>query len=182
LIPERVVGETTYEQSRRALCGCAAALAEIGLPEERALDLLAHKWPDRATAEQALLSSTTRESKSFWAIAQAHGWDASRPDLRGPALQPPDGIAAEQLPWGEGPEAQPDPPPESFSELIERLPKGWDPDTLKPKQLSAGQLAKQLPAAQLRFNEMALRAEVQTLSGWQQILRPAHRHGLESRL
>ncbi|MEY2643494.1 MAG: hypothetical protein RLZZ611_143 [Cyanobacteriota bacterium] len=169
LIPERVVGETTYEQSRRALCGCAAALAEIGLPEERALDLLAHKWPDRATAEQALLSSTTRESKSFWAIAQAHGWDASRPDLRGPALQPPDGIAAEQLPWGEGPEAQPHTPPESFSELIERLPKGWDPDTLKPKQLSAGQLAKQLPAAQLRFNEMALRAEVQTLSGWQQI-------------
>jgi hypothetical protein len=76
--PQRVVGGNTYETCRRALCGCAAALAEIGLPEERALDLLASKWPDRATAQQALQSSTTREAASFWAIASEHGYDLSR--------------------------------------------------------------------------------------------------------
>lgn len=77
-IPLRVVGGNTYETSRRALCGCAAALAEIGLPEEQALDLLANKWPDRATAKQALQSSTTREAKSFWAIASEYGFELRR--------------------------------------------------------------------------------------------------------
>lgn len=76
-IPERVVGGNTYETCRRALCGCAAALAEIGLPEDQALDLLGGKWPDRATAQQALQSSTTREAKSFWAIAKEHGYQLS---------------------------------------------------------------------------------------------------------
>ncbi|MCP9903035.1 DUF3987 domain-containing protein [Cyanobium sp. BA5m-21] len=77
-IPERVVGGNTYEPSRRALCGCAAALAEIGLPEEQALDLLASKWPDRATAKQVLHSSSTREAASFWAIAGEHGFSLAR--------------------------------------------------------------------------------------------------------
>jgi hypothetical protein len=77
-IPERVVGCNTYERSRRALCGCAAALAEIGLPEEQALDLLAGKWPDRATAQQALQSSSTRNPASFWAIAGEHGYGLKR--------------------------------------------------------------------------------------------------------
>lgn len=77
-IPERVVGENTYEPSRRALCGCAAALAEIGLPEDQALDLLAGKWPDRATAKQALQSSSTRNPASFWAIAGEHGYGLKR--------------------------------------------------------------------------------------------------------
>ncbi len=77
-IPERVVGGNTYEPCRRALCGCAAALAEIGLPEEQALDLLANKWPDRAMAKQALQSSTTREAKSFWAIASEYGFELRR--------------------------------------------------------------------------------------------------------
>jgi hypothetical protein len=67
-----------YEECRRALCGCAAALAEIGLPEEHALDLLASKWPDRATAKQVLHSSSTREAASFWAIAGEHGFGLKR--------------------------------------------------------------------------------------------------------
>lgn len=77
-IPERVVGGNTYETCRRALCGCAAALTEIGLPEDQALDLLGGKWPDRATAQQALQTSTTREAKSFWAIAKEHGYQQAQ--------------------------------------------------------------------------------------------------------
>lgn len=79
-IPMRVVGQGTYETSRRALCGCAAALAEIGHadPERHALELLAGKWPDRATATQALASSTTREAATFWRIAADHGFNLSR--------------------------------------------------------------------------------------------------------
>jgi hypothetical protein len=77
-IPQRVVGGNTYETCRRALCGCAAALAEIGLPEQQALDLLASKWPSRGDAEQALNSSTTRNAASFWNIAREHGYNLSR--------------------------------------------------------------------------------------------------------
>lgn len=92
-IPERVVGGNTYETCRRALCGCAAALAEIGLPESMAVELLGGKWPDRKTAEQALNSSTTRNAATFWAIAQEHGFTLSRrptasgPDGHGAAIQ-----------------------------------------------------------------------------------------------
>jgi predicted P-loop ATPase len=72
-IPTRAGGEGTYEQDRNALCGCAAALAEVGQPEEMALDLLAHKWPSREVAAQVLDSTTTRSAASFWAIAKEHG-------------------------------------------------------------------------------------------------------------
>lgn len=77
-IPARIGGKRTYEQDRRALCGCAAALAAIGRPEEEALDLLASKWPDRGAAQQVLSSSTTREAASFWAIAKDHGYNLRR--------------------------------------------------------------------------------------------------------
>ena len=59
--------------------------------------------------------------------------------------------------------------PASLQALIQQLPDGWDPNTLKPQMLSAGRLADMLPAAALRFNEMTLRAEVHTGSGWQRI-------------
>jgi archaellum biogenesis ATPase FlaH len=77
-IPERVVGGNTYETCRRALCGCAAALDEIGLPEQQALDLLAAKWPSTEDAQQALNSSTTRNPAAFWAIAKEHGFNTRR--------------------------------------------------------------------------------------------------------
>ena len=77
-IPQRVGGEQTYPQDRNALCGCAAALAAIGHPEEQALDLLASKWPDRATAAQILDSTTTRKAESFWAIARDNGYNLRR--------------------------------------------------------------------------------------------------------
>jgi hypothetical protein len=81
-IPERVVGGNTYETCRRALCGCAAALDEIGLPEQQAIDLLAAKWPSTEDAQQALNSSTTRNPAAFWAIAKEHGFNTRRPQLR----------------------------------------------------------------------------------------------------
>jgi predicted P-loop ATPase len=59
--------------------------------------------------------------------------------------------------------------PASLQSLIQQLPDGWDPNTLKPQMLSAGRIADMLPAAALRFNEMTLRAEVNTSSGWTQI-------------
>jgi hypothetical protein len=76
-IPQRTPGsgkQEHYNECRNALCGCADALAAIGLPEEQALDLLANKWPDRATAAQVLGSTTTHEQGSFWAIAKAYGY------------------------------------------------------------------------------------------------------------
>lgn len=77
-IPQRVGGEKTYPQDRNALCGCAAALAAIGHPEEQALDLLASKWPDRTAAQQVLSSSSTRKAESFWAIARDNGYSLRR--------------------------------------------------------------------------------------------------------
>ena len=75
-IPERVVGEGTYLESRNALCGCSSALAEAGAedPDEMALALLGHKWPDEGTARQVLETTTTRNAASFWAIAQKYGY------------------------------------------------------------------------------------------------------------
>jgi predicted P-loop ATPase len=59
--------------------------------------------------------------------------------------------------------------PASLQALIQQLPDGWDPNTLKPQMLSAGRIADMLPAAALRFNEMTLRAEVHTSNGWKRI-------------
>lgn len=87
-IPARVPGNKTYDKDRRALCGCAAALAEIGLPEEQALDLLASKWPSRAEAQQVLSSSTTKAAGSFWGIAAEHGFELRHR----PAYDPLDGF------------------------------------------------------------------------------------------
>ena len=74
-IPERVVGGNTYIQSRNALCGCSAALAEAGAedPDGMALALLGHLWPDEKSAWQVLKTTTTREAASFWGIAHEHG-------------------------------------------------------------------------------------------------------------
>jgi hypothetical protein len=75
-IPERRVGEDTYTESRNALCGCSAALAEAGVedPEGMALALLGHLWPDEGKARQVLESTTTRAAGSFWAIAKKGGY------------------------------------------------------------------------------------------------------------
>ncbi len=158
-IPARVPGNKTYDKDRRALCGCAAALAEIGLPEEQALDLLASKWPSRAEAQQVLSSSTTRAAGSFWGIAAEHGFDLRHR----PAYDPLDGFEV----IGEDQGQQQRPP--SFQSLIQLLPDGWAGDHNKATYLSAGRLADMLPAAALRFNEMTLRAEVHTASGWRVI-------------
>lgn len=82
-IPARISGQPEssphhYTKCRDALCGCAAALAEIGLPEAMALDLLGHKWPTREAAAQVLDSTTTRNAGSFWGIAGQQGYNLSR--------------------------------------------------------------------------------------------------------
>ena len=84
-IPERISGQPAssphhYEQQRRALCGCAAALADAGVddPEQMALDLLGDRWSSLTEAEQVLNSSSTRAAGSFWALAKEGGYDLSR--------------------------------------------------------------------------------------------------------
>jgi hypothetical protein len=79
-IPKRTRGNGTYPDDWHALCGCAAAFTEIGHPDPdgAALALLGHLWPKEAEARQALQSATTREAKSFWAIAGKHGYDLKR--------------------------------------------------------------------------------------------------------
>jgi len=86
-IPTRIGGEGTYEEDRNALCGCAAALTEVGYPEATAIELLGHKWPSKAAAEQVLDSTTTRNASSFWKIAADHGYDLRR---KGPAKERPE--------------------------------------------------------------------------------------------
>jgi hypothetical protein len=79
-IPRRVGGEGTYDSDRNALCGCSAALAEAGHPDPdgAALALLGHLWPSEAAARQVLESTTTREAKSYWAVARDNGYDLNR--------------------------------------------------------------------------------------------------------
>ena len=83
-IPARIVGGGTYEESRNALCGCSAALAQAGVddPDDAALELLGHLWADAGTgkARQVLDSCTTRNAASFWAIARDNGYELSRFD------------------------------------------------------------------------------------------------------
>ena len=134
------------------------------MPEEQALDLLSNKWPGRATAQQALQSSTTRESASFWAIAKEHGYNLQRKTQAPKSSRQTSPRAGEDSSALDGYSR-----PASLQALIQQLPDGWDPNTLKPQLLSAGRLDNMLPAAALRFNEMTLRAEVHTCTGWRQI-------------
>jgi hypothetical protein len=166
-IPERVVGGNTYETCRNALCGCAAALAEIGLPEEQALDLLASKWPDRATAQQVLESCTTREAASFWAIAKEHGYQLSSKASTARQQQ----AESRVVPGPKGGDAAPgNEPPASWGDLIGQLPDGWvvtERGTF-PSKLSAGHLARMLERKQdlFRYNELTMFCEVHTRPGW----------------
>ena len=140
-IPERRVGEGTYPESRNALCGCSAALAEAGAedPDGMALALLGHLWPDEGTARQVLKTTTTREAGSFWAIARDNGYDLSV-------------------------KSKPQQYPSSFLGLIKDLEDGWT-DKGKTRPLTAGHLSKLLPNKVLSFNEMDLRAYIETRTG-----------------
>jgi hypothetical protein len=58
--------------------------------------------------------------------------------------------------------------PASLQALIQRLKDGWNEDG-KSTVLSPGRLAEMLPAQRFRFNELDLRAYVETSAGWQRI-------------
>ncbi|MCP9806704.1 hypothetical protein KBY71_09280 [Cyanobium sp. T1B-Tous] len=78
----------------------------------------------------------------------------------------PDGFAltAAEIPA----DIEPPPPPASFQALIQLLSDGWNGKGTH-QVMAPGQLADVLPQDRLRFNEMDLRAEVHTTSGWQRI-------------
>lgn len=161
-IPRRKGGEGTYEGDRNALCGCSAALAEAGHPDPdgAALALLGHLWPTETDARQVLATTTTREAKSFWAIAGQHGYDLKRTSKTVKTSARGGGTPAAAT------------PPASIAGFIHQLPDGWvvDEETGVKKRsgLSVGHLADLLEALpqQLRFNEMTMFVEVQTTSGW----------------
>ena len=58
--------------------------------------------------------------------------------------------------------------PASLQSMIQQLPDGWD-EQGKARVLSAGRLAEMLEAQRFRFNELDLRAYVETSTGWQRI-------------
>ena len=152
-IPRRVGNEGTYESDRNALCGCSAALAEAGHsdPDGAALDLLEDKWPPGA-ARQALKSATTRNAASFWAIAREHGYALKRTSKTSKKSSLP---ALGRL-------------PRSLLALIQQLGCGLN-EKGGPSSLSAGGLAEMLPSHRFLFNELDLRAYVETTEGWQLI-------------
>jgi len=155
-IPRRVGGEGTYEDDRDALCGCSAALAEAGVgdPDGAALALLSHLWPSEAEARQVLESTTTRKAGSFWRIAGKNGYQLKRSRAcKAPDTTPP------------APSTR---APASLQALIQQLQDGWNEEG-KSTALSPGRLAEMLPAGRFLFNELDLRAYVETSSGWQRI-------------
>jgi hypothetical protein len=58
--------------------------------------------------------------------------------------------------------------PASLQAMIQQLPDGWSEEK-KAQGLSAGRLADMLTAQRFQFNELDLRAYVETSSGWQRI-------------
>jgi predicted P-loop ATPase len=158
-VPRRIGDQGTYFNDRNALCGCSAALAEAGVadPDGAALALLGQLWPTEREARQVLDSTTTRNAASFWAIAREQGYDLKRlTSSPSRALQQQ---AATQSPCKL---------PASLQALIQLQPEGWKDDD-KASQLSAGRLADMLPAQRFRFDQMDLRAYVETSNGWQRI-------------
>ena len=153
-VPRRHGGEGTYESDRNALCGCSAALAEAGHqdPDNGALSLLSHLWPSERDAQQILESTTTRNAASFWAIAREHGYAPKRTSKTSKKSSLP---ALGRL-------------PRSLLALIQQLGCGLN-EKGGPSSLSAGGLAEMLPSHRFLFNELDLRAYVETTEGWQLI-------------
>jgi len=156
-IPQRTPGsgkQEHYNECRNALCGCADALAAIGLPEEQALDLLANKWPDRATAAQVLGSTTTHEQGSFWAIAKAYGYKQAST-----AAEAINGFQV--IPGGFDLQANPNPNPNTNNSTAPAEP----PTTEKRHRLTHDEVMELLPrrVGQLRLNVRS--GEVETDTG-----------------
>ena len=101
---------------------------------------------------------------SIWPFLNEHyDVDLERHDLKrsapAPAAKQQDKLTAATAPAKSA----------SLQSMIQQLQDGWDPKTFKPQVLSAGRIADMLPAADLRFNEMTLRPEAHTSSGWLRI-------------
>jgi hypothetical protein len=156
-LPRREPGTNTYESYRRAICGCAAALAEIGQPEAMAAELFAGVFEGgQRQAEEILASSTTRNAPSFWAIAGEHGFDLRRHDLKG---RRPQGQRRQQ-------QAAPQPPPEpvpadacGMDVALQAVGDGWrrtKDANLVRTALPVGDLSRKLErlAGRLGFNEL----------------------------
>jgi len=176
----------TYEELERLVSGCPPIPAKSGLRLEAlafvagltrcmeqigkgsadAIALASHYHPQAADTFRQVEDWPfgQLDTGSFVNQCKKAGVDVTRHDLR---RATPDLLEGFEVQDGEKGAGAPRSP--SFQSLIQRLPDGWNRETQKPAQLSPGQLADMLPAAALRFNEMTLRAEVHTASGWRVI-------------
>ena len=151
------------EGRREELLGLAFRLAaELGA--DRGLQLMQEHSPDVDDLADYFKAEPDRISAgSIWPFMREHyGIDISRKastPAPTPAGKQQDKLTAATAPAKSA----------SLQSMIQQLQDGWDPKTLKPQGLSAGRIADMLPAADLRFNEMTLRAEAHTNSGWLRI-------------
>jgi hypothetical protein len=149
------VPEFFHDQGRRQeLLGLAQRLTvEWGL--ERAHQWLAQHSPTIKDLAGYFSSNPDRISAgSIWPFLSEHyGVDLKRHDLKR--------LDSFQL-------IDHEPLPASLQALIQKLPKGWTEDS-KPQGLTAGRLADMLPGEHFRFDQIDLRAYVETSNGWQRI-------------
>jgi hypothetical protein len=156
------VPEFFHDQGRRLeLLGLAQRLT-VEWGADRAHSWLAQHSPTVKDLAGYFTSEPNQiSSGSIWPFLHEHyGVDLKRHDLKRSALN-----TAATAPQAS---QQQDKPPASLDALIQRLPDGWsEKHTARP--LSPGHLAEMLPAQNFRYNELDLRAYVETSSGWQRI-------------
>ena len=163
----RQVPEFKHDQGRRdELLGLALRLS-VELGTERAHELMARHSPTVTDLAGYFRKGPDRISPgSLYPFLREHyGIDIQRHDLKR-NLRP----AGRQNDAGEIVNGFDDqsPPPASFQALIQLLPDGWS-EKSNQQTLTPGRLAEMLPSNWLRFNELDLRAEIQTRSRWQRI-------------
>lgn len=154
------VPEFRHDEGRRdELLGLAMRLTVEWGAEEAHAWLAKHSPTIKDLAGYFNTAPTQISPGSIWPFLSEHyGVSLKRNDLKRPehAAAPATTKAA------------PERPPASLQALIQRLPDGWS-DHGKPRTLSPGALAEMLPALRFRFNDLDLRAQVETSSGWQRI-------------
>jgi len=155
------VPEFFHKQGRRLeLLGLAQRLT-VEWGADRAHSWLAQHSPTVKDLAGYFTSEPNQISAgSIWPFLHEHyDVDLKRHDLK---------RSATTTPATPPPAQQQDKPPASLQALIQRLPDGWsDKRTARP--LSPGGLADMLTAQSFQYNELDLRGEVETSSGWQRI-------------
>jgi hypothetical protein len=146
-------------ERREELVNLALRLSDE-LGTDRAYSLMAQHSPSVKDLKCYFRKAPDRlKPGGIWPfLRERYGIDISRQDLKRSSKTAKAPTAPQQQ----------DKPPASLQALIQRLPDGWN-EKGNAQALSPGQLAEMLPAQSFRFNELDLRAYVETSSGWLRI-------------